>query len=44
VRRERTFSGVTVPTEMSLGWFYGSDRYRDEGEFFRVTVDSAEYR
>lgn len=44
VRRVGSFQGLTIPTEMSLGWFYGKDRYEKEGEFFRVKLDSVEYR
>ena len=40
---EKTFSGVTIPTEYRIGWHFGTDRF-DEGEFFRCTLDSVEYR
>jgi hypothetical protein len=26
------------------GWYFGSDRFESEGEFFRSTIDSAIYR
>lgn len=40
---DRTFGGVTIPTEMRLGWHAGTDRAQ-EGEFFRATIDRAEFR
>ena len=44
VEAERTFSGYTIPARLRVGWYYGTDRFEPEGEFFRVTVDDAEYR
>ncbi|MFO0684735.1 MAG: DUF6544 family protein [Sandaracinus sp.] len=41
---DRTFDGVTIPTTYSLGWFWGTDRYASEGEFFRCTIDSLEQK
>jgi len=41
---ERTFGGYTIPTRLRIGWYFGSDRFDTEGEFFRVTVDGAEFR
>lgn len=41
---ERTFDGVTVPTQFRLGWFWGTDRFAAEGEFFRATIDALEHR
>ena len=35
---ERTFGGLTVPTRVRGGWWFGDDRYDDEGEFFRAEV------
>lgn len=34
---EVTFGGITVPHEITAGWFIGSDRWED-GEFFRVRI------
>jgi len=42
MRGERTFGGYTVPGELSAGWWYDSDRWSD-GEFFRCTIDDAEF-
>lgn len=42
--RDRTFDGVTIPTEYRIGWYFGSDRFADEGEFFRCTIDSLVHR
>jgi hypothetical protein len=39
-----TFEGYTIPTELRAVWFFGSDRFESEGEFFRCTVDQAIYR
>ncbi len=39
-----TFEGYTIPTQLRVGWFFGSDRFESEGEFFRCTVDKAIYR
>lgn len=36
---EQTFGGLTIPHEITAGWFIGSDRW-DEGEFFRVRITS----
>lgn len=41
---ERTFGGITVPSVMRVGWYFGTHRFELEGEFFRVTVDDAEFR
>lgn len=41
---EGTFDGYTIPTRLRAGWYFGTDRFRSEGEFFRVTIDSATYR
>jgi hypothetical protein len=42
VAEERTFSGMTIPTQMTVGWFYGTERAA-EGEFFRLNITSARY-
>jgi hypothetical protein len=44
VEEERTFGGYTIPSRLRIGWYFGSDRFESEGEFFRVTVDEATYR
>jgi hypothetical protein len=41
---EKTFNGITIPTKLRVGWYFGTSRFETEGEFFRVTVDSAEFR
>lgn len=38
------FDGLTIPTEYRVGWYFGSDRFESEGEFFRCTLDSLEQR
>jgi len=44
VEEEGTFGGYTIPTRLRVGWYFGSDRFASQGEFFRVTIDDAEYR
>jgi len=41
---EANFGGYTIPTSFHAGWYFGSDRFEPEGEFFRATIDFAEYR
>lgn len=40
-QEERTFAGFTVPSQISLGWWFGTDRY---SEFFRAMIEQAEFR
>ena len=42
VHREQTLAGTTLPAELSAGWWHGTDRWAD-GEFFRCTIDEAEF-
>jgi len=44
VEEQGTFSGVTIPTRMRVGWYFGTKRFESEGEFFRVTIDDATWR
>ena len=44
VERHGTFAGFTIPIRMRIGWYFGTDRFDQEGEFFRVTIDEATYR
>lgn len=41
---ERTFGGYTIPIHLRIGWYFGTDRFGSEGEFFRVTIDDAQFR
>jgi len=41
---DRTWDGVTVPTTYALGWFWGTERFAPEGEFFRCVLDSLEHK
>ncbi len=41
---ERTFAGYTIPTQIRVGWYFGSDQFESGGEFFRATIDEAIYR
>ena len=44
VEEEGTFCGYTIPTRLRVGWYFGSERFEAEGEFFRATIDHAIYR
>lgn len=44
MEQEETFGGYTVPTRIRVGWFYGSDRFEGEGEFFRARLKNLRYR
>jgi hypothetical protein len=44
VSAEQTFGDYTIPTRLSLGWFFDSERFESEGEFFRCSIDEAIYR
>lgn len=39
-----TFDGYTIPTQLRGGWFFGSERFESEGEFFHGTIDKAIYK
>jgi hypothetical protein len=41
---ERSFGAFTIPTKLRVGWYFGTDRFESEGEFFRCTIDGADYR
>jgi hypothetical protein len=43
VEQEATFGGYTIPARLRAGWYFGTDRFESEGEFFRVTIDNARY-
>ena len=42
--QEKTFGGVTIPTRLRVGWHRGTPRFDTDGEFFRCTIDHAEFR
>jgi hypothetical protein len=44
LEEEGTFGGYTIPTRLRIGWYFGSERFESEGEFFRATIDNAIYR
>lgn len=44
VEQEGTFCGYTIPTRLRIGWYFDTDRFETEGEFFRVTIDDAAFR
>lgn len=44
VEEEGTFGGFTIPSNLRVEWYFGSDRFEAKGEFFRCTIDEAIYR
>jgi hypothetical protein len=44
VEGEGTFGSYTIPTRLRIGWHFGGERFESEGEFFRVTIDDAQYQ
>ncbi len=44
VESEATFGGYTIPSRVRIGWYPDSARFEPEGEFFRATVEAAEFR
>jgi hypothetical protein len=52
MEQEGTFAGYTIPTQFRVGWHFGhdsrpgalGDRAEFDGEFFRATIDSAQYQ
>jgi hypothetical protein len=44
IEEESTFGGYTIPTSLRVGWYFDTERFEPEGEFFRATIDDAIYR
>ena len=44
VDEERVLGGHKIPVKIRAGWFFGTERFEREGEFFRATIIEAEYR
>lgn len=44
MEEERAFGGYTLPSKVRIGWYFGSERFDTEGEFFRGVVDEAIFR
>ncbi len=42
--KESTFGGFTIPSKLRIGWYFGTDLFEPEGEFFRCAIDEATYR
>ena len=40
VGEEKNFEGFTIPSKLSAGWWYGTDKYR---EFFRAEIRTARF-
>jgi hypothetical protein len=43
-QEEGRFAGYRIPTRLRVGWYFGTERFDSEGEFFRATIDEAAYR
>ena len=39
VEEERAFGPITLPARLRVGWWFGSERFADDGEFFRCEVE-----
>ncbi len=44
VAAEAKFGDYTIPSHLNIGWFFDSEQFESEGEFFRCTIDRAIYR
>ena len=44
VENSGTFSGYTIPTNLRVGWLFGSERFESEGDSFHYTIDKAIYK
>jgi len=44
VEEAREIAGETIPTRLRAGWFYSNSGFANEGEFFRATIDFAEFK
>ena len=44
VEDENEFASHTIPTRLRIGWYFGTERFETDGEFFRVTVDDTKDR
>jgi hypothetical protein len=43
VDAEATFGGITIPSQIRAGWWWGTDR-QAEGEFFRARITHVQFR
>jgi len=44
LEEERIFDGYTIPSRIRAGWYFGTDRFSTDGEFFRAVIDEAIFR
>ncbi|BBO23080.1 conserved hypothetical protein [Candidatus Nitrosymbiomonas proteolyticus] len=44
IEESRAFEGITIPTKVRVGWFFGSPQFETDGEFFRAEVTSAIFK
>ena len=42
VEQERAFAGITIPSALRAGWWWGTTR-QEEGEFFRAQIIDARF-
>lgn len=40
----RKFGACTIPSKIRAGWYFGTPKFETEGEFFRATVEEAEWK
>ncbi len=40
---ERSFGGYTIPSYGHVGWWYGTQRYEQEGKFFEMHIEQASF-
>lgn len=40
----RSFGAYTIPSKIRAGWYFGTPKFETEGEFFRATVEGAEWK
>lgn len=44
IEESRNFEGITIPTKVRVGWFFGTPQFETEGEFFRAVITSAVFK
>ncbi len=44
VEEERTCGPYTIPSQVRVGWYFGTERFEPDGEYCRVALDSVMYR
>jgi hypothetical protein len=44
VEDEASFGAYTIPSRLRVGWHIRDQGFSADGEFFRVTIDAADFR